>query len=66
MAINETRLPTVDLVVCIYNEEECLPSFFAEVLVFARRCINDAAVRFIFADDGSGDSSREMIERFMF
>lgn len=53
-------MKTVDLIVPCYNESEVLSMFYEEVCSVAQKC-SDYGFKFIFINDGSSDSTLEII-----
>lgn len=56
----------VSIVVPCYNEEETLPCFFNTLMAELKICedkFNDICFEILFIDDGSTDTTREIIER---
>ena len=52
----------LSLVVPVYNEEHCLPSFYAELAAVLKELGTRHEI--VFVDDGSTDASLRIIERF--
>lgn len=55
---------TLDIVVPVYNEEECLEKTFERLNALRESLFNDLDVNFIFVDDGSADKSFEILKGF--
>jgi glycosyltransferase involved in cell wall biosynthesis len=56
--------PKVSIVVPIYNEESCLPELIRRLAVIREQSIGNLDFEAILVDDGSTDSSREMLLSF--
>lgn len=54
---------TLDIVIPVYNEEECLPQLIERLFSLKQKMLN-AELRFIFVNDGSRDSSARMLSDF--
>jgi dolichol-phosphate mannosyltransferase len=54
-------VPTISIVVPVYNEQDCLPALMDRLL--AVQAAVGESFEYIFVDDGSGDGSREILQR---
>lgn len=62
--MNDTgKKTTLDVVIPIYNEAECIPELMRRLLAFRQSMGGD--VRYLFVDDGSKDESVAMLTRFV-
>ena len=57
-------LPTVSVVVPVYNEEKCLPELIRRMSALREQILEDFELELILVDDGSTDRSREMLRNF--
>lgn len=63
MHSDEQRLPSVTILVPMFNEEKVLPLFYAELnRVIAE--ISECRFEFLFIDDGSRDASLSIVKNF--
>lgn len=54
---------TLTVVVPVYNEEECIPTLFDRLLKLRRAMSAEIDVELLFVDDGSHDSSVELLAK---
>lgn len=54
---------TIDVVVPVFNEEECLPELMKRLLALKNN-LPETSIRFIFVNDGSRDRSLMMLTKF--
>jgi polyisoprenyl-phosphate glycosyltransferase len=57
------KLPSISVVVPVFNEEQCLPEFIRRFECFRRQAIDKIIVQAIFVNDGSTDGSFEIIRQ---
>lgn len=55
---------TLDIVIPVYNEADCIDELFKRLLMLRTRMQNELEVSFIFVNDGSSDKSAEMLEEY--
>lgn len=55
---------TLDIIVPVYNEEECIEQTLTRLMSVRESLYNELDVNFIFVDDGSKDKSFEILKDF--
>jgi glycosyltransferase involved in cell wall biosynthesis len=55
-------IPTLSVVVPIYNEEKCLPELVARLAALREQVLGEFEINVILIDDGSTDQSRGMLK----
>ena len=55
---------TLDIIVPIYNEQECIPELMRRLILLKKRMHLRADLRFIFVNDGSKDKSLKLLSDY--